>query len=176
MKKIAIILAMVIIFSAVIYYALPVPEPERCSLCDNLPRHAPCIVNLSTGELVELEIYDPHPYKVAEIAEEQPGGYFSFVRGAGLDGHMVAAEYLTATIPIRSESMNKEYFCNSCRSLLDDYKRCGYVLVDLKDAKAPILYSIEEGTSFSLRCYKVEIGKNEKDDKYELMIRGTFNE
>lgn len=175
MKKIAIILAMVIIFSAVIYYALPVPEPERCSLCDNLPRHAPCIVNLSTGELVELEIYDSHPHNVGEIADEQPGGYFSFVRGAGLDGHMVAAEYLTVTIPIKSESMNKEHFCNSCRSLLDDYKPCGYILVDLKDTKAPILYSIEDGTSFSLRCYEVEIGKNEEDSKYELMIRGTFN-
>lgn len=98
MKKNAIILAIVIIFSAVIYYALPVPEPERCSLYDNSSYHAPCILNLSTGELVELEIYDPHPYKVGEIAVEQPGGYFSFVRGAGLDGHMVAVEYLTATI------------------------------------------------------------------------------
>lgn len=176
MKKIAIILAIVVIFSAVIYYALPVPEPERCSLCDSFPRHAPCILKLGTGELVELAIYDPHPYKVGEIADEQPGGYFSFVCGAGLDGDMVAAEYLTATIPIESESMNKEYFCNNCRRLLDDYKRCGYVLVDLKDTRAPILYSIEEGTSFSLRCYEVEIGKNEENDKYELMIRGTFNE
>lgn len=176
MKKITIILVIVIIFSAIIYSALPVSEPERCSLCDSFPRHAPCILKLSTGELVELEIYDPHPYKVAEIAEEQPGGYFSFVRGAGLDGHMVAAEYLTATIPIRSESMNKDYFCNSCRSLLDDYKRCGYILVDLKDTTAPILYSIEDGTSFSLRFYEVEIGRNEEDNKYELMIRGTFKE
>lgn len=175
MKMITIILVIVIIFSAIIYSALPVSEPERCSLCDSFPRHAPCILKLSTGELVELEIYDPHPYKVAEIAEEQPGGYFSFVRGAGLDGHMVAAEYLTATIPIRSESMNKEYFCNSCRSLLDDYERCGYVLVDLKDTKAPILYSINEGISFSIRCYEIEIGKNEEADTYELMIRGTFN-
>lgn len=176
MKKITIILVIVIIFSAIIYSALPVSEPEWCSLCDSFPRHAPCILKLSTGELVELEIYDPHPYKVAEIAEEQPGGYFSFVRGAGLDGHMVAAEYLTATIPIRSESMNKEYFCTSCRSLLDDYKRCGYVLADVRDPEASVLYPIEEGTSFSLRCYEVEIGKNEEDDSYELMIRGTFNE
>lgn len=70
---------------------------------------------------------------------------------------MVAAENMSATIPIRSENMNKEYFCNSCRSLLDNYKRCGYVLVVLKDAKAPILYSVEEGTSLTLRCYEVEI-------------------
>lgn len=175
MKKIALILAIVIIFSAIIYSALPVPEPERCSLCDCFPRHAPCILKLSTGELVELELYDPHPNKVAEIAEEQPGGYFSFVRCAGLDGHMVAAEYLTATIPMKFEHMNKEYFCSDCRKLLNDYKRCGYVLADVRDPGVPVLYPVEEGTSFSLRCYEVEIGKNEEDNKYELTIRGTFN-
>lgn len=176
MKKTALILAIVIIFSAIIYSALPVPEPERCSLCDCFPRHAPCVLKLSTGELVELEIYDPHPYKVAEIAEEQLGGYFSFVRGAGLDGHMVAAEYLTATVPVKSTRMNREYFCSVCRELLNDYKRCGYVIADVRDPEAPVLYPIEEGTSFFLRCYEVEIGKNEEDDKYELMIRGTINE
>lgn len=176
MKKITLILAIVIIFSVIIYSALPVPEPERCSLCDSFPRHAPCILKLSTGELVELEIYDPHPYKVAEIAEEQPGGYFSFVRGAGLDGHMIAAEYLTATIPVKAERMNREYFCHDCRELLDGYKQCGYVLADVRDPEASVLYPIEEGTSVSIRCYEVEIGKIEEDDKYELMIRGTFNE
>ncbi len=67
--------------------------------------------------MVELEIYDPHPCKVAEIEEEQPGGYFSFVRGAGLDRHMVATEYLTATIPVKAERMNRKYFCNDCREL-----------------------------------------------------------
>ena len=175
MKKIAFILAIVIIFSAIIYSALPVHEPERCSLCDSFPRHAPCILKLSTGELVELVIYDPHPYKVAELAEEQPGGYFSFVRGAGLEGHMVAAEYLTATIPVKTEHMNKEYFCSDCRELLDDYKRCGYVLADVRDPEVSVLYPIEEGTSFSLRCYEVEIEKNVEDDKYELTVRGTFN-
>lgn len=166
MKKSAIILAIVIIFSVIIYSALPVSEPERCSLCDSFPHHAPCILKLSTGKLVKLEIYDPHPCKVAEIAEEQPGGYFSFVRGAELDGHMVAAEYLTATIPVKATRMNKEYFFNDCRELLNDYKRCGYVLADVRDPESSVLYPIEEGISLSLRCYEVEIGKNEEDDKY----------
>ena len=106
-----------------------------------------------------MEIYDPHPYKVAEIAEEQPGGYFSFVRGAGLDGHMVAAEYLSATIPVNVEHMNKEHFCSDCRELLDDYKRCGYVLADVRYPESPVLYPIKEGVTFSLRFYEVEIGK-----------------
>ena len=139
-------------------------------------RHAPCILKLSTGELVELEIYDPHPYKVAEIADEQLGGYFAFVRGGGLAGWKLAAQYLVVTIPVRSKGLDRDYFCNSCRSLLNDYKWCGYVLADVKNPKAPILYRIKDRTSFSLRCYEVEIGKNEENGKYELMMRGTFNE
>ena len=175
MKKITLILSVILILTTAIYHVLPVPEPERCSLCDCFPRHAPCILKLSTGELVELEIYDPHPNKVAEVAEEQPGGYFSFVRGAGLDGHMVAAECLTATIPMKAERMNRKYFCHNCRELLDGYKRCGYVLADVRDPEASVLYSIKEGTLVSIRCYEVEIEKNEEDNKYELMVRGTFN-
>ena len=37
-----------------------------------------------------------------------------------------------------------------------------YVLVDLKDARAPILYSVEEGTAFSFRCYEVKMGKKRR--------------
>ena len=37
-----------------------VPEPERCSLCDDLSRHAPCIINLSTGEKLELDVYSQY--------------------------------------------------------------------------------------------------------------------
>ena len=57
---------------------------------------------------------------------------------------------------------------------MHDYKRCGYVLAEVRDPDASVLYPIEEGTSISIRCYEVEIKKNEEDGKYELMIRGTF--
>ena len=75
---------------------------------------------------------------------------------------MVAAEYLTATIPVKAERMNREYFCNDCRELLDDNKRCRYVLADIRDPEATALYPIEERSSFSIRCYEVEIGNREK--------------
>ena len=50
------------------------PEPEECVVCDNLqgPRfHAPCLLELSTGELTELEIYEScHRYS-GELAPDQ---------------------------------------------------------------------------------------------------------
>lgn len=148
--------------------------PERCSLCDDLSRHAPCIINLSTGEKLELEIYDPHPSLVGEIAEEQRGGYFSFVHGAGVEGYKLGAESVSVKIPIKSDKMDQQYFCNACRELLADYVKQGYVLVDLKEVEKPLVYGIEDGVSLSMRCYDISITLLPDVDKYEIVIIGTY--
>ena len=82
MKKVGIIWAMLLVVLMGCSVD-SIPEPEKCSMCDDLPRHALCIINLSTGEKLELDIYEPHPFLVGEIAEEQSGGYFRLIRGAG---------------------------------------------------------------------------------------------
>ena len=148
--------------------------PERCSLCDDLSRHAPCIINLSTGEKLELEIYDPHPSLVGEIAEEQRGGYFSFVRGAGVEGYKLGAESVTITIPVKFDKMDQRYFCNDCREQLADLKQSGYALVDLKNVDQPTIYSIEDGNSFSIRCYEVTIKELTELNEYEISVIGTY--
>ena len=38
-----------------------IQEPAVCVLCDAFPRHAPCLVDLNTGELRELEILSNTP-------------------------------------------------------------------------------------------------------------------
>lgn len=153
----------------------PVPEPERCSLCDDLSRHAPCIINLSTGEKLELDVYEPHPFLVGEIAEEQRGGYFSFVRGAGVEGYKLGAESVTITIPAKADKMEQQFFCNACRELLADHTNNGYVLVDLKDTDAPVIYGIVVDASYSFRCYDITIQKLVEDKKYEITVTGTLN-
>lgn len=151
-----------------------IPEPERCSLCDDLSRHAPCLVNLSTGEKIELEIYEPHPFLVGEIAEEQRGGYFSFVRGAGAEGYKLGAESITITVPIKADKLDQKHFCLSCRTLLDEFMSNSYVLVDLKDTENLLLFPVEKCSSFSMRCYDISITLLEDDDKYEILIVGTY--
>ena len=130
MKRELIVLVM--LFVVLLRYSRnPVPEPEQCSMCDDLSRHALCIINLSTGEKVELNIYDPHPFFEGEIAEEQPGGYFSSIRGDGIEGYKVAAEYVMVSVPVRAKKMDQQYFCNSCQDRLATNTKNGYVLVDL---------------------------------------------
>ena len=151
-----------------------IPEPERCSLCDDLSRHAPCIINLSTGEKLELDVYEPHPFRVGEIAEEQRGGYFSFVWGAGVEGYKLGAESVTITIPVKADRLDQQYFCNHCRNLLADYKNQGYALVDLKDSKCPVIYAINDGMKATFRCYKISVQEIKEDRKYEITIIGTL--
>ena len=151
-----------------------IPEPERCSLCDDLSRHAPCLVNLSTGEKIELEIYEPHPFLVGEIAEEQRGGYFSFVRGAGAEGYKLGAESATVTIPTANDKLDRKHFCTTCRDLLSNYEKDGYVLVDLKNTKQPVIYTIEDGANFSCRCYEVSVTRLDESNEYEIKVIGTY--
>ena len=151
-----------------------VPEPERCALCDDLARHAPCIINLNTGEKLELDIYEPHPFLVGEIAEEQRGGYFSFVRGAGAEGYKLGAESVTITIPVKADALDQRYFCNACRELLSDFKKDGYALADLKNPDQPVLYSIIGDTHFSFRCYEVSVEQLDESSEYEIKVIGTY--
>lgn len=174
MKK--LIIALIAVLSMLSACGTEVPEPERCSLCDDLSRHAPCIINLSTGEKLELDVYEPHPFLVGEIAEEQRGGYFSFVRGAGVEGYKLGAESVTISIPVKSDRLDQQYFCNHCRNLLADYKNQGYALVDLKDTKCPVIYAINDGMKATFRCYEISVQEIKEDGRYEISIIGTLND
>lgn len=174
MKKVAIIW-MILLAVLTGCSTVSIPEPERCSLCADLPRHALCIINLSTGEKLELDLYEPHPFLVGGIAEEQPGGYFSFVRGAGIEGYKVGAEYIVISVPVKSEKMDQQFFCNDCRDRLAVNVNNGYALVDLYEPSEPIVYPINISTSFSVRCYSTSVQENAEEDKYEITIVGNYS-
>lgn len=151
-----------------------IPDPDRCSICADISRHALCIINLSTGEKLELDIYDPHPFLVGEIADEQPDGSFSFIRDAGIEGYKVGTEYAVVSVPIKSEKMDQQYFCKSCRSLLANETKGGYVLVDLQNPEEPVVYSVNAATSLSVRCYSVSTQENVDKQVYEITITGHY--
>ena len=95
MKKYVIPIIAVILILVLALAILPAPEPERCAICDSIPFHAPVLVNLETGEFGELEVYEPHPFKVAELNEYQQGGTFSFIHAACLNGYNDTANWET---------------------------------------------------------------------------------
>ena len=151
-------------------------DPEKCSLCDNLSCHAPCIINLSTGEILELSVYEPHPFTAGELAEEQRTGYFSFIQGAGISGHKLGGKSVTVTIPTGSEGLIRQHFCTACLDMLADYANQAYILADLKNPKNPIIYSLYENHAFSFRCYDISIQKHRDAEEFVVTIIGTLEQ
>lgn len=149
------------------------PEPERCSLCASLPCHAPCIINLSTGKLLVLAVYEPHPFIVGELAEEQQRETFSLIRGAGIEGYKLSAESITITVPLKAEKMNEKHFCKSCRERLANCASQGYALLDLKDTSNPVIYTISTDVKVSFRCYSISVRETNEGKMYEIIIIGT---
>lgn len=172
MKKLMIVcIAILALLSAC---ANAIPEPEHCSLCAGLPCHAPCIINLSTGELLELAVYESHPFIVGELAEEQQRETFSFVRGAGVEGYRLSGESITITLPMVADAMEEKHFCNTCRERLADCASQGYALVDLKNTTNPVIYAIATDLEVSFRCYNILANESIEAKKYEISIIGTL--
>ena len=131
------------------------------------------MVNLSTGEVGEIALYEPHHSLVGEIAEVQRGGYFRFFSAAGLQGYLDACvPEAHVSVPKKSEKYDEQYFCFSCRGLLEDYSKEGYALVDLRTPDAPMVYPVEEGTTFTVRCYTVTI--TEDDTELDIAVVGSI--
>lgn len=171
MKKLIIVcIAIIALLTA---YANEIPEPEQCSLCAGTPCHAPCIINLSTGEILELAVYEPHPFIAGELAEEQQSETFSFVRGAGIEGYKLSAESIIIKVPMNADKMEDKHFCKLCRERLASCAAQGYALVDLKDTINPVIYTISTDLKVSLRCYRVSVRETKAGRKYEIIIIGT---
>ena len=172
MKKLMIVCIVILALLSACTNAIP--EPEQCSLCAGTPCHAPCIINLSTGEMLELAVYESHPFIVGELAEEQQRETFSFVRGAGVEGYRLSGESITITIPMEADKMKEKLFCNSCRDRLASCAPRGYALVDLKDTNNPVIYTIVADLRIPLRCYNIFVHEGKESGKYTINIIGTL--
>lgn len=171
LKRISLPLLIVIAILIILDIVGP-PDSEDCSLCGHFKCHAPCILNLATGEIGELELYQPHFQKVGEIAEEQSGGTFSFICPAGLQGiKLTDPWYVEIDIPMKGERKNNSFFCNKCRELLREYEQ-GYVLVDMYDLQNPVIYGFEDGGAYKIRCYQIKMTAKWAEGGYQLKMDG----
>lgn len=172
MKKYVIPIIAVILIFVFLIYLLPAPEPERCAICDSIPYHAPALVNLATGEVGELAVYKPHPFKVAELNEYQQGGTFSFIYVAGLNGYSDTANWEThITIPTDENEYEEKFFCKSCRELISDHTEYGFLLLDLRTPESFSILSLDSEEVQAVRCYEVQAkqGLNE----IAIIVHGT---
>ena len=173
MKKYIFPAIAVILILICLITILPAPNPKRCAICDSIPYHAPALVNLATGEVGELAVYEPHPFKVAELNEYQQGGTFSFIYAAGLNGYSDTANWEThITIPTDENEYEEKFFCKSCRDRIADHTDKGFLLLDLRIPESFDILSLDSEEIQLVRCY--EIQTKQCLDEIEIVVHGTL--
>jgi hypothetical protein len=147
---------------------------QECCLCSSFRYHAPCLLDLKTGELRELDMYFPHHSLVAELADPQPEmGTFSFFSFNGVSGtKQTGPERIDLLIP--NDKTLFPALCSDCRNQLPSDYESRYVLADLYEIKEKILIPIATDSSLSLRCYDISMEKNIEKGGISVMIQGTL--
>ena len=171
MKRVIVIAVMLLLFTRC---SADVPASKECVLCNAFPRHAPCLVDLNSGKICELEIYQPHHTKVAELSDEQYGGYMSLVQFGDINGILLGADRVELEAPIKSTGIQDSLFCKDCRKLLKDSNCQGYILADLRTPATPSVWTIKDGISFSVRCYEIDITAADDSETLIVVMRGTL--
>lgn len=162
--------------SQIIERTMNAPEPEVCSICNFQANHAPCIVNLSTGEIGELQVYHPDSDEGGAISKKWDGGTFSFVYVLGLHSWRDSwTQSNHCDIPLKGDIINGEYFCKDCRSILVNVGVRGYVIVDCYEKDKLTAYPIADGEAYTIRGYDVTISLREDvEDELEVITTGHY--
>lgn len=167
-----------IAYDALLESIRTLPEPEQCALCsEEIPYHAPCLLNLSTGQLGELTVYTNDPTRPGELAppEMQQTGTFNFQPCAGLMGiRDTCAHICRVTLPAKRQRMDPALFCMGCRLLLAGSGSEGYAILDLYDLPFLQVYPICKGKRTKIRDYRVTVTDGE-EGSLDVCVTGRLD-
>ena len=140
-----------------------IPELRRSPLCDiQRTYQAPVLLNLFTGDLIEMQVYDLCYNIPEQIAQVQSSG---FIKVSILSGLLLIQDAETHTcstiLPESEKDLNPECFNRACRTLLADVANDAYTLLDLNDPDRIIVFPIEDGAVYSIREYHVDVLRDE---------------
>lgn len=177
MKMWAKILCVVLVIAVAITAILLLTQEEKeCCLCNSFRYHAPCLIDLETGELIELDLYFPHETMVAELAEEQPEmSTFSFVQIGNVSGTKLTGD-ATIEINIPTDKTYNPALCKDCKKLLPYGHTSRYIFADLYSKEEKVLIPIKADSNFSLRCYDVSTQKDTEKGGISVVIQGTLEQ
>ena len=168
-------LVLIIVVAAAAFLGFSLVQKE-CCLCSSFGYHAPCVIDLETGKLIELDLYFPHESLVAELADpQQERGVFSFISIGNVSGtKQTGPERIDLHIP--EDSTFFPALCSDCRKQLPFGYTSRYVFADLYSKEEKILIPIAADTTLSLRCYDITIEQNTEKGGISIVIQGTLEE
>lgn len=172
-KILSVALAVIVIVGAAMAI---IQGNKECCLCSSFRYHAPCLIDLETGKLIELDLYFPHESLVAELADPQPErGIFSFVSIGNISGtKQTGPERIDLHVP--NDIAFFPALCRDCKKQLPSGYDSRYVFADLYSKEEKILIPIAADTTLSLRCYDITMEQNTEKGGISIVIQGTLEE
>lgn len=124
--------------------------PDRCALCaDYIPYEAPVLLNLSTGEMVELQVFEP--------SDPKRTGFSRLICQAGVSGYCDGGICCRVTIPEQKQPIKKEFYCRNCFTRLIETAEEGYVLLDFSAPGGFNVLPVARNSEYTMGDYAVSI-------------------
>lgn len=156
-----------------VYKALPVP-PEKCPVCTAPEEHAPCLLDIRTGKIDSLNLYEYSEIDWNTPAKYQRGGYAVLINFGDATGiRMTDPWYLQLRITAKPTSVPKGMYCRSCQEKLSA-KECGFAILDVGTTHSPEIYEVCMGAEYSFRCYDISVEEDSLVQGLSLTINGTL--
>lgn len=104
---------------------------DRCPLCNHYETNPPCLIDLNTGKVAEIRLYDAHETIPNQISEKTDYGravggiaanvasYFSFP-----DNHYSSISIQKDNLYTYSDEAARQFFCDSCMDIIEE-RVCG---------------------------------------------------
>ena len=131
-------LALAFCLGMVADFGFLLPEPDKCVICAGEACDAPCLLNVATGELDDLQ-------------GTLVPGKFQFIGCAGVLGAWDSdARSCRVSLPKGTEQMAARSFCSSCRELIEENVPGIYAVLDLSVPEEPGVYPVVAGAAYHI--------------------------
>lgn len=136
------------------------PSREKCVICSHAYSHAPALLNINTGRIDTLNVYDYSYYDPTVPAKYQRGGYMTILPFEDFFGtRWTNPWYIDVTLPEQTTAILNRSYCKSCLYALSECQN-GFAILDLGEPDIPAIYAVENGNAFSFRCYDIAVSEN----------------
>lgn len=150
------------------------PVDDTCPLCEGLGVNTPCVVNLNTGVVGEITLYDMEDINSKHIDKNKTsyGVMYSGFAGAGVsyhsfpDHHNVSIGVERKAQKLYDEERAQVFFCDDCMEKIRALEpNCCYVFADCYDRSNITLHKLEDAEDgITIRHYTIKI--RSKGEKY----------
>ena len=144
-----------------------VQEEKRCCLCNSTVHTTLCMVDLETGDMLELDM----PSVSDAYGGESNVETFSIIRfGEVVGTKQTAPDVIELCVPAL-ECVKNMALCGQCRKLLSEDYCSRYILADLRNPGSPKVILVENDVDLTVYGYQIAMEQDVTNGTIDITIR-----